>query len=271
MPPDTLQIQRALIAQGYPLPRWGADGAMGQETRAAMRAWGKDHGCPATMPEGELADRIVRAGASLLTLPHCPLVLDVRGWHPGIARKGINPWPQIDTVCLHQMACDDGRSDWQRWRDLAIHFAILRHGQAAYLNDCNALVYHGHGWNGRSVGLEIEGWYAGVEGEPETLWAPAGASPARRTSQVLSPLQAEAALQAIRLAMATVAVHGGKVRYVAAHRQSSKDRVSDPGSQIWQAVALPAMRELGLVTAPTLRGGRAIPEAWDPAQVGVGY
>jgi hypothetical protein len=65
--PSTLTLQRALLSQGYALPRWGADGHAGAETTAAMRAWGKDHGCPATMPEGELARRIV-SGASTVAL-----------------------------------------------------------------------------------------------------------------------------------------------------------------------------------------------------------
>jgi len=163
------------------------------------------------------------------------------------------------------MACA-GPGGWERWKDLAIHYAILRSGWAAWLYDPNVLVWHGHGWNHRSVGLEIEGWYAGIEGDSSTLWVPQGATGDRTRSQVLGEGQAEAALQAIDHAVSVVAAHGGRIRYVAAHRQSSSTRRSDPGSQIWQAVALPAMDRMGLVTAPTLPGGRPIPKVWDPVR-----
>ena len=256
-------LQYALIDQGYPLPRWGADGVMGDETRDAMEAWVDAHGVggsPKTWPALIVA-------VAVPTVP--PRVDDHRRDHAGRARRGTNSWARIDTICLHQMACCG--SGWDRWRNLAIHYVILRGGAAAWLYDPDALLWHGHGWNFRSIGLEIEGWYAGVEGQPETLWVPRGSTGDRTRSQVLGEWQEEAALQAIHHAVAVVAAHGGRIRYMAAHRQSHRTRQSDPGSQIWRAVALPAMDALGLVTAPTLPGGRPIPEAWDPAQVGVRY
>uniref|UniRef100_A0A6M3L070 Putative N-acetylmuramoyl-L-alanine amidase n=1 Tax=viral metagenome TaxID=1070528 RepID=A0A6M3L070_9ZZZZ len=262
---EVLRIQVALIAQGYPLPRWGADGVLGEETEAALATWAADHGYEGASIDAGLP--LLLAGARDVDLP--VRVVDHREDHPGRARRGINPWTRIDTICLHQMACCG--SGWERWKNLAIHYAILRSGWVAWLNDCNALLWHGHGWNGRSVGLEIEGWYAGVESDPSTLWTPAGATGDRTRSQALGEHQAEAALQAIDHAVAVVAAHGGQIRYVAAHRQSSSTRRSDPGSQIWQAVALPAMDRMGLTTAPTLPDGWPIPDAWDPAQVGVRY
>lgn len=270
--PAVVRLQAALVAHGYPLPRWGADGTMGEETSAALDAWKRDH--PGLWSKGDDLPRLVDAVCDGVFRSSRVVagerVLDVRDLHPGRARKGTNRWSRVDTVCLHQMACR-GPGGWERWRDLAIHFAVLCDGTAAWLYDCDALVWHGHGWSGRSVGIEVEGWYAGVEGSPETLWVPDGASAVRRRSMVLSAEQADAALQSVRLAVETVAAHGGRVRYVAAHRQSSPTRQSDPGQQIWQAVALPAMATMGLGAAPTLRGGRPVPEAWDPGARGVPY
>lgn len=266
-------LQEALLAQGYALPRWGADGSLGPETIGALETWAADH--REQLPPGvqleQLAQLVVAAAPSLppLVVPG-QRILDVRTAHPGRARKGRNPWTRIDTCCLHQMACR-GPGGWERWRDLASHFAVLAEGRAAWLYDLDALLWHGHGWNGRSVGLEFEGWFAGVEARPETLWAPPHAPAARRRSMILSAEQAEAGREAVRLAVATVAAHGGRVRYLAAHRQSCAEKVSDPGEQIWQAVALPMKAELGLATAPTLSGGRPIPEAWDPGAKGVPY
>ena len=42
---NTLQIQQFLLAHGYTLPRFGADGKMGPETRAAIKAFQGDHRC----------------------------------------------------------------------------------------------------------------------------------------------------------------------------------------------------------------------------------
>lgn len=44
----TLEIQRRLLALGYPLPKFGADGHMGQETSTALRAFQAAVGLPAT-------------------------------------------------------------------------------------------------------------------------------------------------------------------------------------------------------------------------------
>ena len=260
-------LQLALIAQGYPLPRWGADGYLGDETRSALESWVEQHSVMVRDID-DLAPMVLAESCPLVDLPRW--VVDHRQDHAGRARRGRNPWSRIDTICLHQMACA-GPGGWQRWRDLAIHYVILRDGTAAWLYDPDTLLWHGHSWNPRSVGLEIEGWYAGVEEDLSTLWVPQGASRGRRRSQALAPGQAEAALQAIHHAVAVVAAHGGRIRYVAAHRQSSATRQSDPGELIWREIALPAMDALGLKTAPTLSGGRPIPEAWDPAQVGVEY
>jgi len=269
-PALTLRLQLALVALGYPLPRWGADGHWGSETSAALAAWESDQTQTVALEGLALVELLERQTQHLTAALPGDRILDVRDQHAGRARKGRNVWAKIDTVVLHQMACA-GPGPWTRWRDLAIHFAALRSGVAAWLYDCDTLLWHGHGWNGRSVGIEVEGWYAGVAGDPSTLWTPRGATGERAREQQLSPDQAEAARQAIRLAVATVAAHGGEVRYLAAHRQSYAEKQSDPGSAIWGQVALPLLAELGLTTAPTLRGGSPIPEAWDPAQVGVQY
>lgn len=279
MSPALRAAQQSLIAQGYPLPRWGADGQWGEESRGAMQQWAAAHGLPCRTREQEsaAAERLISVQAAIKAIAAPPLVLDVRGQHAGVALRSRNPWARIDTICLHQMACDDGTDTpgrWQRWRDLAAHWAVLRHGEAVWLYDPDTYVWHGNAWNRRSVGLEIEGWYAGVEGDlsPASFWVPEGkVSARRRTPMVLLPPQVEAAQQAIRLAVAIVAAHGGRVRYMAAHRQSLASRRSDPGELIWQQVALPMMRELDLATAPTLKGGRPIPEVWDPAQRGAAY
>ncbi|MGN1020402.1 MAG: peptidoglycan-binding protein [Aristaeellaceae bacterium] len=41
---SVLRMQQLLIAAGYALPKYGADGSFGSETRAAVRQFQKDHG-----------------------------------------------------------------------------------------------------------------------------------------------------------------------------------------------------------------------------------
>lgn len=84
----------------------------------------------------------------------------------------------------------------------------------------------------------------------------------------------EAAKATIRWAHADVARHGGKITHLFAHRQSSGTRQSDPGSALWQAIALPLLRELRLSDGGhgyRVGSGRPIPEAWDARYVGVRY
>ena len=45
---DVVQLQRALMALGYGLPKYGADGDFGQETEKAVEAFQRDHGVPVT-------------------------------------------------------------------------------------------------------------------------------------------------------------------------------------------------------------------------------
>ena len=60
---DVRALQAALLAQGYSLPKYGADGDFGSETAAAVKAWQKDHGLKQT---GTLtaADCLIVAGAT---------------------------------------------------------------------------------------------------------------------------------------------------------------------------------------------------------------
>ena len=63
------------------------------------------------------------------------------------------------------------------------------------------------------------------------------------------------------------------VNALVAHRQSSKDRPSDPGSAIW-SVAVELHKELNMSDGGigfTLGDGLPIPEQWDPRCKGYRY
>ena len=59
MPVVTVKdVQGALIALGYPLPKWGADGEYGPETASAIQAFQRDHGMAET---GEIDNALIGA------------------------------------------------------------------------------------------------------------------------------------------------------------------------------------------------------------------
>jgi len=276
--PEVVKLQQALLELGYELPRWGADGWLGDETLAALvrlfAAYGKTFDEDAgTVSDEELAFvydlQRSRKQESRLDLP-AGRFFDMR------QRAGVNhdygprPWSKVTGVCLHQTACVFGEQP-ERWASVGAHIGITRGGKVILLHDFNRLVVHGNGWNTECVGIEMEGMYAGIEGDRRTFWQPPGG---KQDPQTPTPELVEATKAAIRWIKALVESHGGKLRVLVAHRQASKDRQSDPGSALWNAVAVPLHGELGLSDGGVgfkLGTGFAIPEAWDARCKGVPY
>lgn len=185
---------------------------------------------------------------------------------------GSRKWSKVTGVTLHQTACYLGERP-ERWLNVGCHIGITRTGKILWLHDFTDLVVHGHGWNAQCVGIEIDGLYAGIQGNPRTVWDDPS-TPHREQGMDIRPEQMEAVKAAIRWIGQVIASHKGKLRALVAHRQSTDDRTSDPGSGIWQAVALPLMKELGLSDGGpgfVLGNGEPIPEAWDPERTGIRY
>jgi hypothetical protein len=275
-------LQLSLQTLGYPLARFGADGWLGSESLDAVERWAEEHGFDSDS-EGAipkcLALAIVAAASAMSKVggvASFPLVQDVRedAWKG--AEKGKNPIRRIDTICLHQMACKDSDSiGWERWRKLAIHFVVTCGDNAAayLLHDLDQKVWHGHGWNSRSVGFEFEGYFSGIGTDLKYFWKPKS-RPDRRP-MIPTEQQPEAGKQGCRFVIARIEKMGGKIKYVGAHRQSYGLKSSDPGELIWRGVALPIMEEFGLVQAPTLPNrkhpGKPIPAAWDARNEDIPY
>ena len=276
------ELQRALIRLGFPLDRFGADGQVGSETLGAVADYCDVNG----LDTAELDDGIIRGWvvnvildaavtAAAVTEPEYPLVEDVRhDEYEKWTRK--NPISRIDTICLHQMAVKDSdNKGWHRWRRLAIHWVVTcgDYAKAYQLHDFDLRVPHGHGWNGRSVGFEFEGYFSGVGTEEKYFWKPK--SRPNRKPMVPTERQLEAGRIAVEHTVEQIAHMGGEIKFIGAHRQSYGMKRSDPGSLIWQGVALPMIKKLGLKEAPTLSHrkypGKPIPEAWNPENKGVKY
>lgn len=182
----------------------------------------------------------------------------------------------IDSICLHQTAVAFGASSAQikaaggdrdlalarRGLDVACH-AIAFEGCYAAVAPLAWHVNHGNGWNARSLGLEVDGLYAGLQSDPKTIW---GGKP----PTALTPHRIESARAALRWLVEAGRAAGMPIKRIVAHRQSSATRRSDPGQELWRELALWAADELDVETAPAdvLGDGRPVPSSWDPRGVG---
>lgn len=174
-------------------------------------------------------------------------------------------WKSVTGVCLHQTACLLGERP-ARWDTVGAHVGVTRSGKVIHLHDFNRVVWHGNGWNNGTVGIEIDGLYAGVEGDPKTVWDDPS-TPSREQGMTLTPETIIAARAAVRWICYEVERNGGKVKALVAHRQASENRRNDPGSAIWKEIALPLKDELALSSGGngfTLGKGYPIPHEWDP-------
>jgi N-acetyl-anhydromuramyl-L-alanine amidase AmpD len=273
------KMQRALLALGYPLPRWGADADLGAETIAAMSMFLRDHGSGVTDDDADVVTvRELEALYSVLaatTASQGPvdaaMFNDIRSSANQRHVFGHRAWSGITGITLHQTACVLGERP-QRWGTVGAHVGITREGRVIWMHDFTQLVVHANGFNRTTIGIEMEGTYAGIEGDDRTFWRPAD-EPTRQP-QSPTPQLVEAAKSAVRWIRDEVARHNGRIELLVAHRQASRDRQSDPGSALWQQVAMPLHTELHLSDGGAgyrIGDGMAIPERWDPSRSGVRY
>lgn len=206
------------------------------------------------------------------TAPQPSRLVDFRATASKKHDYGHRSWAAVTGICLHQTACRLGEKP-ARWSGVGCHLGLTQAGQAIWLHDWDRLIVHGNGWNAGTVGIEMDGLYAGIEGDHKTVWDDPSTKPRERATTP-TPALIDAALVACRWICAEVAAHGGRIKALVAHRQASPTRRNDPGSYIWQHVALPLHAELGLSDGGPgfhLGDGLPIPEAWDKSREGIRY
>lgn len=176
--------------------------------------------------------------------------------------KGHRPWQQITGICLHQTAADFG-TDPRRLLNVPVHGGTLRDGQIVLLHAPTDIMWAAGGLNRRDIHIEVSCRAAGIEGDERTLWRPK--SDPDRPAQEATDIQLSATRRLVQRYVEQVAQQGGQIAYIHAHRQSSSQRTSDPGSRIWKAVGEWARQELGLSAGPPhwqTRDGKPLPDAW---------
>jgi len=268
---EVLELQRNLESLEYPLVRWGADGIMGEETLEAVDEWGEDNNIDGDVTPCDSVSDVIFAKINddvIIAMEDIySLIVDVRREAWKGRRKRKNRVSNVDTIVLHQMAVKDSDDEgWIRWRKLAIHYVVTCEDEAKgyWLHDVDYRMGHAQNFNGRSIGIETEGYFAGIQGDLKTFWKPR--SRPNRKPMTPSDEQIEALKAVIRHAYHEATKKGMEIKYIGAHRQSYGMKLSDPGEYIWRHAAIPMMEELGLKTAPVIwhhkHPGKAIPEAW---------
>jgi peptidoglycan hydrolase-like protein with peptidoglycan-binding domain len=300
--PKVQEFQRKLIELDHDLPRFGADGGFGDETLVAVKEFQVEN--PALVGQedafaaqgvGPLTYKAVldasptptptfppppSSGTSLPGSPPAGVIV-TKDSHALKKGSGTRSLAAIKGVTLHQTATVLGETP-SRWHNVACHIAITRTGKIVYNNDFAKIVWHGNGFNATTIGIEIDGHFAGLESlDPKTgVWTPdlstywRPASDPDRKPLSVTAAQVEACKQVIRWIHRLVGSAGGRLTHVLAHRQSSPSRIGDPGERIWRLVAEPLLEELSLTDGgPDFwildskgRPGKPLPEPWAPTR-----
>ena len=217
------------------------------------------------------------------------LVIDLRDEQPDPPPpvRGKNKWrirggkvakrrpSDVTGITVHQTAARFGVSDAairaaggdrtlalaRRSKGVACHVMAFADGFVAWPNPLDWYVWHGNGFNSDTLGIEIDGDFAGLESDKSTAFRK------KTNPDKLTPELLNASKRAIKLLVEEGRKQGMPIKYIYAHRQSSTTRRSDPGEEIWKKVVLDyAVKELGLITRPDhieLKG-YSIPKEWDP-------
>lgn len=289
---DVENLQRVLIARGYELPTYGADGHLGEETWDALQRFSADAGLKwaPEVPFGTIGELVKKR--PVVAVPSAPLppptalvpFVDLRHLqadpHPKskvFGRRTVRrPPSSVNAITIHQTAVKFSVTQRQiadtggdrrlalakRALNVACHAMSFHDGFFAAAAPLDWYVYHGNGFNKFALGLEIDGLYPGLKNG--STWSGDAATP-------ITPASLQAAREALRWLTEQGRAAGMPIEWIDAHRQSSKDRRADPGQELWEAVVLDyAVPKLGLKTRPSyvLGDGRAVPTDWDPAGVG---
>lgn len=275
-------LQLKVIALGYPLPRFGADGNLGFETLSAVELLLREHNYKPDEDRESISDDELNAIEALYSkslgvskidaLEKAGRFFDRRQTASNKTDGGPRSWQMITGITLHQTSCLLGENP-PRWDTVGAHVGVTRSGKVIWMHDFTRIIWHGNGFNTKTVGIEIDGRYEGVEGNPKTLWDDPS-TPQHEVANSITNETVETTKQAIRWIVDEVARHGGKVSKLVAHRQSSRNRRDDPGSGLWSRVGLPMKTELGLDDGGPgfkIDTGYAIPVEWDPSRSGFHY
>jgi hypothetical protein len=257
--PGVRRLQEMLESIGYKIE---TDGVFGPQTDRAVKNFQFDNGLTVDGIVGRTTRRALRdcLDGSWYPRQHLPGNIFPLGNHPKPRLyAGRREWNQINGVVLHQTGCKMPLRP-SGWQNLNAHIGVTEEGMVVVVNAPQCKIWHAQGLSQSTIGIEIAGNFHGVEGKKNTLWK--GGGPAA----TLNPNQLEGVNAAMNLVQFWFNEQCQEWKYIYAHRQSSKTRAGDPGSEIWQQVAMPWIKKLGLSEGGEnfKRGsGRPIPREWN--------
>lgn len=213
-------------------------------------------------------------GTPLERLRKFTAVVDLRDTERGESvkrgrSKGTRAIGGIDAICLHQTAAPIAEAS--RFLSVPAHAAVLPDAKIVLLHPLTAYLWACHSGNRRAISIEISARADGIEGDPRTFWLSRRERKAGKTRESLRVEATDEQLEAAKY-LCQYYVHeikrlGGSIGHMMAHRQTHRSRVSDPGSRIWNGVAISIALQYGLhcgVDGFTMGSGKPIPRAWDP-------
>jgi hypothetical protein len=194
---------------------------------------------------------------------------------------GVRSVESVTGVCWHQTAHFGLSPDHPKLLALPAHAHIgeTRSGLVVVtlLHRLTAYVYHGHGWNRSTVGIEVQANAAGIDGDPSTFWRSKQQIAAGLTYADVGHEVSDGVLRACTATMhyyaKLKAARGAALLCLnRTHRQSAR-KPSDPGSRIARHVAEEA-RRMGWTadgSQKVLGKGRPQPDEWTGLPNGTRY
>lgn len=187
---------------------------------------------------------------------------------------------KVTGITLHQTASnfsatrfdaakypDPHRALAERAKGVACHVMAFEEGFLAWPNPLDWYIYHGNGLSSFELGIEIEGYFPGLERlrKPDHDFV---------TDKIVQSGRA-----GLKLLLERGRGMGMPIKFIHAHRQSSPTRRADPGETLWQELVLDyAVPVLGLKTEPARiwtstskkapGPGRPVPREWGGNGVG---
>lgn len=189
-------------------------------------------------------------------------LIDIRGTHPPARLyKCKRDWSTIDGVTIHQTGCWMSQNP-RGWHRLNAHIGITQSCQVVYVNDATDWIWHAQKLSKHTIGLEFDGNFPGIQGNEKTLWK--GGGPAASVSDEML----KASDELFDFLVGEFKRNGQPWTRIHAHRQSSDMRRADPGSEIWQKIAMVWAERLGLEhydlgSTFCYSKGKPIPREWN--------
>lgn len=251
-----------LLVDKDALPKFGADGDLGGETiRAVARLLGDPLIERSGVIDHQDQEKLLALVPVTVALPKGHV--DNRPIANVLQRKHLRAPNAVYDIVWHQADVEMGEKP-SRYKDSSAHFFVTSGGLIIQLHDVEWLTHHAHALNEHTIGIELEGMFAGVDGDLSDASWPKYHKVLNRKPQHLTEVQIDAAKSLARWVKAHLTSRGGSLRNYYAHRQGSNTRDRDPGQEIWRKVVMPSALETGcgLPMDEVFGKGEKIPLEW---------